>query len=39
MLEYRSVLRTMNPSNMERLAASLGRDARVLEFRVAPTSE
>ena len=38
-LEYRSVLRTMRPGNLEKLSATLGRDANVLEFRVAPTSE
>jgi putative Mg2+ transporter-C (MgtC) family protein len=39
LLEYRSVVRTMKPANMERLSASLSRDPKVLEFRVAPTSE
>jgi putative Mg2+ transporter-C (MgtC) family protein len=38
-LEYRSVVRTMKPSNLERLAQTLGRDPRVLEFRISPTSE
>lgn len=38
-LEYRTVLRTMQPANLERLSATLGRDAKVLEFRIAPTTE
>jgi putative Mg2+ transporter-C (MgtC) family protein len=38
-LEYRTVVRTMRPSNMERLSSSLSRDPKVLEFRIAPTSE
>ena len=39
LLEYRTVLRTMHPSNLERLATTLGRDPKVLEYRIAPTSE
>ena len=38
-LEYRTVLRTMHPANLEKLSATLGRDPKVLEFRVAPSSE
>jgi putative Mg2+ transporter-C (MgtC) family protein len=38
-LEYRTVVRTMKPSNMERLSASLSADPKVIEFRIAPTSE
>ena len=38
-LEYRSVVRTMNPANVERLARALDTDARVIEFRISPTSE
>ena len=38
-LEYRTVVRTMRPSNMERLSATLSADPKVLEFRIAPTSE
>ena len=38
-LEYRTVLRTMQPSNLEKLSTTLGRDASVLEFRIAPTTE
>jgi putative Mg2+ transporter-C (MgtC) family protein len=38
-LEYRTVLRTMQPANLERLSHTLGRDTRVLEFRIAPTSD
>jgi putative Mg2+ transporter-C (MgtC) family protein len=38
-LEYRSVMRTMKASNMERLSSSLSRDPKVLEFRIAQTSE
>lgn len=39
LLEYRTVLRTMQSANLEKLAATLGRDPRVLEYRIAPTSE
>jgi putative Mg2+ transporter-C (MgtC) family protein len=38
-LEYRTVVRTMKPANLERLCSALGRDSKVLEFRIAPTSE
>jgi hypothetical protein len=38
-LEYRTVIRTMRPANLARLAASLSTDARVIEYRIAPTSE
>lgn len=38
-LEYRTIVRTMRPSNMERLSTTLSRDPMVLEFRIAPTSE
>ena len=38
-LEYRTVLRTMHPANLERLSITLGRDSKVLEYRIAPTSE
>lgn len=38
-LEYRMVLRTMQPANLERLSTTLSRDATVLEYRIAPTSE
>ena len=38
-LEYRTVMRTMKPSNLERLSSALSRNPRVLEFRIAPTSE
>jgi putative Mg2+ transporter-C (MgtC) family protein len=39
MLEYRTVIRTMHPANLTRLADSLNADARVIEYRIAPTSE
>jgi len=38
-LEYRTVMRTMKPSNLERLSTALSRNPKVLEFRIAPTSE
>jgi putative Mg2+ transporter-C (MgtC) family protein len=38
-LEYRTVIRTMQPANLARLAESLSRDSRVIEYRIAPTSE
>jgi putative Mg2+ transporter-C (MgtC) family protein len=38
-IEYRSVVRTMKPENVERLCTALSRDPKVLEFRIAPTSE
>ncbi len=39
LLEYRSVLRTMQSANLEKLAATLGHDPKVLEYRIAPTTE
>ncbi len=38
-VEYRTVIRTMQPANLARLASSLSGDARVIEYRIAPTSE
>ena len=38
-LEYRSVIRTMQPANLAKLARTLSADARVIEYRIAPTSE
>jgi putative Mg2+ transporter-C (MgtC) family protein len=38
-LEYRTVIRTMQPANLSKLAGTLSADARVLEYRIAPTSE
>ena len=38
-LEYRTVIRTMQPVNLERLSTALSRDPNVLEYRLAPTSE
>jgi putative Mg2+ transporter-C (MgtC) family protein len=38
-LEYRTVLRTMKPANLEQLSAALGREPKVLEYRIAPMSE
>jgi len=38
-LEYRTVLRTMKWSNLEKLSSMLSRDPRVLEYRIAPASE
>lgn len=38
-LEFRTVIRTMQPSNLARLSNSLSSDARVIEYRIAPTSE
>lgn len=38
-LEYRTVIRTMQPANLARLADTLSADARVLDYRIAPTSE
>ncbi len=38
-LEYRTLVRTMKPANLERLSSTLGRDPKVLEFRIAPTSD
>jgi putative Mg2+ transporter-C (MgtC) family protein len=39
LLEYRTVLRTMQSANLAKLAVTLGRDPNVLEYRIAPTSE
>jgi putative Mg2+ transporter-C (MgtC) family protein len=39
MVEYRTVIRTMQPANLEKLAVTLSCDAKVLEYRIAPTSE
>ena len=39
LLEYRTIIRTMQPVNLARLADSLNADARVVEYRIAPTSE
>jgi putative Mg2+ transporter-C (MgtC) family protein len=39
LLEYRTVIRTMQPANLARLADSLNADPRVIEYRIAPTSE
>jgi putative Mg2+ transporter-C (MgtC) family protein len=39
LVEYRTVVRTMKPTNLERLSSALNRESRVLEFRIAPTSE
>jgi hypothetical protein len=38
-LEYRTVIRTMQPANLARLSHTLSADARVMEYRIAPTSE
>jgi putative Mg2+ transporter-C (MgtC) family protein len=38
-LEYRTVIRTMQPANLAKLAHTLSADARVIEYRIAPTSE
>jgi putative Mg2+ transporter-C (MgtC) family protein len=38
-LEYRTVLRTMRWSNLEKLSNTLRLDAKVLEYRIAPASE
>ena len=38
-LEYRTVIRTMQPANLARLSTALGRDPKVLEYRIALTSE
>jgi putative Mg2+ transporter-C (MgtC) family protein len=37
--EYRMVLRTLAPANLQRLSDVLSRNATVLEYRIAPTSE
>jgi putative Mg2+ transporter-C (MgtC) family protein len=39
LVEYRSVIRTMKPGNLARLADALAADSRVVEYRIAPTSE
>jgi putative Mg2+ transporter-C (MgtC) family protein len=39
LLEYRTIIRTMQPANLARLADALNADARVVEYRIAPTSE
>jgi putative Mg2+ transporter-C (MgtC) family protein len=39
MLEYRTVIRTMQPANLARLAGALSSDPRIIEYRIAPTSE
>jgi putative Mg2+ transporter-C (MgtC) family protein len=39
LLEYRTVLRTMQSANLQKLSVTLGRDPKVLEYRIAPTSE
>jgi len=38
-IEYRTILRTMRSTNLERLSSTLSEDRKVLEFRIAPTSE
>jgi putative Mg2+ transporter-C (MgtC) family protein len=38
-LEYRTVLRTMKWSNLEKLSNALSSDAKVLEYRIAPVSD
>jgi putative Mg2+ transporter-C (MgtC) family protein len=37
--EYRMVLRTLAPANLQRLSDVLSRNKTVLEYRIAPTSE
>jgi putative Mg2+ transporter-C (MgtC) family protein len=39
LVEYRTVIRTMKPANLARLADALAADSRVVEYRIAPTSE
>ncbi|HZM36728.1 MAG TPA: MgtC/SapB family protein [Burkholderiales bacterium] len=39
LVEYRTVIRTMKPGNLARLADALAADSRVVEYRIAPTSE
>ena len=39
LVEYRTVIRTMKPGNLARLADALAADTRVVEYRIAPTSE
>jgi putative Mg2+ transporter-C (MgtC) family protein len=38
-LEYRTVIRTMQPANLAKLSHTLSADARVMDYRIAPTSE
>jgi putative Mg2+ transporter-C (MgtC) family protein len=38
-LEYRTVLRTMKWSNLEKLSNTLSSDAKVVEYRIAPVSD
>ena len=37
--EYRAVIRTMDPAGLRRLSETLNATPRVLEYRLAPTSE
>ena len=37
--EFRTVIRTMQPANLAKLSHTLSNDARVMEYRIAPTSE
>jgi putative Mg2+ transporter-C (MgtC) family protein len=37
--EYRAVIRTMDPTNLRRLSETLNGNPKVLEYRLAPTSE
>ncbi len=38
-IEFRTVIRTMQPANLAKLSHTLSHDARVMEYRIAPTSE
>ncbi|HEX2197579.1 MAG TPA: MgtC/SapB family protein [Burkholderiales bacterium] len=38
-LEFRTVIRTMQPANLARLSHTLSADSRVMDYRIAPTSE
>ena len=38
-LEYRTVIRTMQPANLQKLSNTLSADARIMDYRIAPTSE
>jgi len=38
-LEFRTVIRTMQPANLARLSRTLSADTRVMDYRIAPTSE
>jgi putative Mg2+ transporter-C (MgtC) family protein len=38
-LEYRTVIRTMQSANLAKLSNTLSADERVMEYRIAPTSE